>query len=155
MKKINIIALWILLGIFLLSIDIFIKNYIQSRYSLGQIENVTNFFNITNVHNYGAAFSLLNSFSGWQNYLLIIFALVIIFIIGKNFWNNYKNNVLSIFLIFIISGAIGNMWDRIYYKYVIDYVHFHFYNYSFPVFNFADILIFIGAIGLLIINFKK
>jgi len=69
------------------------------------------------------------------------------------------SNLSIISLGMIIGGTIGNLFDRILYKAVIDYLAFDIFKYSFPVFNLADIAITVGA-GLLLLsyfidNFKK
>jgi signal peptidase II len=68
---------------------------------------------------------------------------------------HYQEKLFSFSLMCILGGAIGNMLDRIFYQYVIDFIHFYMSVYSFPVFNFADIAISVGAIGLVISTFKK
>ena len=50
---------------------------------------------------------------------------------------------------FIIGGAAGNLYDRIFYGYVIDFIEFHYENLYWPIFNFADVAISIGVILLL------
>ncbi len=55
----------------------------------------------------------------------------------------------------IISGATGNLIDRLYYQAVVDFLDFHHHNYSFPIFNFADSFIFIGSCLLVLHDFLK
>ena len=50
---------------------------------------------------------------------------------------------------FVLAGALGNLYDRIYYGYVIDFIEFYYEDFSWPIFNVADIAISIGIILLL------
>ena len=60
------------------------------------------------------------------------------------------NNKTTIYYGMLIGGIFGNLLDRITRNAVIDYLHFTFFNYSFPVFNFADSMIVIGILLLVI-----
>lgn len=116
------------------------------------INIIKNFFRITYLQNNGAAFSIL---SGNRIFLILItlFSLILIyFILIKN---KKINNIESICYGSLIGGIIGNLIDRIRLGYVIDYLDFNFGNYQYPVFNFADILIVVSAITLLIISLKE
>ena len=55
----------------------------------------------------------------------------------------------------ILSGALGNVWDRINYGYVVDFIHFYYKSWSFPAFNIADIAISIGAFLLIVDAFLE
>ena len=115
---------------------------------------VNNFINFTLVYNYGAAFSFLSDQGGWQRYFFIAASLIIIFILFVLLIKTENYNKTS--LILIISGALGNLYDRISYGYVIDFIELHYDNFYWPIFNFADITISIGTMILLInIIFEK
>jgi len=58
-------------------------------------------------------------------------------------------------LVLVIGGALGNIWDRIYLGYVVDFVELHYGGYYWPVFNVADSAICIGAVLLVIDTFKN
>ena len=107
------------------------------------IKVLGNFFRITFLKNTGAAWSMLE---GKQIFLIIISIVFLIFMIKVilNDKRNTKFNILG--YSFIISGIIGNLIDRIIYRYVIDFLSFKIINYYFPVFNIADTLIVLGAI---------
>ncbi len=107
------------------------------------IKVLGNFFRITFLKNTGAAWSMLE---GKQVFLIIVSILFLIFMIKAilNDKRNTKFNILG--YSFIISGIIGNLIDRIIYRYVIDFLSFKIINYYFPVFNIADTLIVLGAI---------
>ena len=60
-----------------------------------------------------------------------------------------RSKISKIGASFIVGGALGNFTDRIRLGYVIDYIDFHVKSFNFPVFNFADVAIFIGSIVLM------
>lgn len=120
---------------------------------LGLTESITvinNFFYLTNVHNLGAAWSL---FSG-QRILLIVISMAALFFIFR--WiNDFKNNNKNIWAFsLLISGLLGNLFDRIIYGYVRDFLDFRFGSYNYPVFNLADTFIFCGVIVLILAIIK-
>lgn len=105
---------------------------------------IKNIFSLSYLENRGAAWGI---FQGKTNFLLIITVLVIIGIIYFIFKYKPKNKLIRISLSFIIGGAIGNMYDRLVNKYVVDFIYFHYKDvYSFPTFNVADISVVIGTI---------
>lgn len=116
------------------------------------INIIKNFFRITYLQNNGAAFSIL---SGNRIFLILITLLSLILIYFVLIKNKKINNIESICYGSLIGGIIGNLIDRIRLGYVIDYLDFNFGNYQYPVFNFADILIVVSAITLLIISLKE
>lgn len=120
---------------------------------LGLTESITvinNFFYLTNVHNLGAAWCL---FSG-QRILLIVIGMAALFFIFR--WiNDFKNNNKNIWAFsLLISGLLGNLFDRIIYGYVRDFLDFRFGSYNYPVFNLADTFIFCGVIVLILAIIK-
>ena len=143
MKKITLISL---ICIFIDQITkLIIKNTINLHSSIILIKN---FFSLTYVKNYGAAWSIL---SGSRIFLIII-ALVSLFLIYNYFIKDKNLSKLEIITYgLLIGGIIGNLIDRIIFGYVIDFFDFLIFNYNFPVFNFADIFIVVSA-GLIIID---
>lgn len=103
---------------------------------------IKNFFSLSNVHNYGAAFSILY---GNRIFLIIVSIFALVFV----YYFMLKNKDLSKLDIAIysllIGGILGNMFDRIVYGYVVDFFDFHIFGYDFPVFNIADICIVISV----------
>ncbi len=140
-----------------LLLDQIIKLVVMNNMELHQeIKIIPNFFSLYYVENPGAAFSIL----GNQTLLLIIVSVVCLILIKEYIKKEKELSNLSIISLgMIIGGTIGNLFDRILYKAVIDYLAFDIFKYSFPVFNLADIAITVGA-GLLLLsylidNFKK
>src|SRR5690349_8977503 len=88
---------------------------------------VYSFFSLTLAFNKGAAFSFLDHASGWQTWFfgLLAFFVSIGILIGLKFIAR-KQQLLGIALCLILGGALGNLWDRIHYGYVIDFLDFHY-----------------------------
>ena len=110
------------------------------------LEVIRGFFRITYTCNDGAAFSILKG----KRVFFIIMTIVVVFLIFYYLLKNKVYWVEKYSLLLIISGAVGNLIDRIMYGYVIDFLDFIIFGYDFPVFNIADSFITIGAIGLII-----
>ena len=131
----------------LLLIDQFIKYIITNHMKLyDSITIIPKFFKIFYVRNTGAAFSILEN----QRILLMLISVIMIILIDR--FLKKEKNLKSIYIIpfgMIMGGIFGNLMDRILYHEVIDYLSFSFHKYSFPVFNFADMMITIGMIILI------
>lgn len=107
------------------------------------INIIDNFFNITYVRNNGAAWSILSG----NTLLLIFISLIALVLIYYYFIKDKKLTKLeNISYSLLIGGTIGNLIDRIFRGYVIDYFDFKIFGYNFPVFNLADICIVVGII---------
>ena len=138
-----------LISILCILIDQITKLIVTTNINLNNsITIINNFFSLTYVKNYGAAWSILSG----NRLLLIIIALISLFLIYNFFIKNKELKTLEIITYgLLIGGIIGNLIDRIIFGYVIDFFDFLIFNYNFPVFNFADIFIVVSA-GLLIID---
>lgn len=116
----------------------------------GDVVPIFSWFDFSLVHNTGAAFGFLNNQPGWQHIFFVILAVAVsitlVFFI-KQLKPNERH--LAIAYALIISGALGNVIDRIIYQYVVDFIHVFYVNYHFPHFNVADSAIFIGAVLLI------
>lgn len=142
MKRITIYSFVVIL------IDRIIKILIESFFKLG-VRNkiINNFFYLTYVKNEGAAFSILNG----QTLFLIFISVAALYLIYKFIKNDKNLKQISIIGYgLFIGGIIGNLIDRLFYRYVIDYLDFEFFGNRFAIFNFADMAIVVGAIILLI-----
>lgn len=136
--------LWITLLAIVL--DQWTKLAVLSSFDLYESIQITGFFNLTYVRNYGAAFSFLHDAGGWQRYFFTTIALVVSALI---LWWLYRSpkeqRLLPVAYSFILGGAIGNVIDRIMHGYVVDFLDFYVGTYHWPAFNIADSAIFIGA----------
>ncbi len=145
-KYINIILFIIVLVTLDQISKLLVVNYLNE-----EIVFIDNFFSFSYVKNYGAAFGL---FGGNILFLILITMLLIVYLSYDTYKNiNKKLNI--IFNILIISGALGNLIDRIFRHYVVDFISFILFNNQMPVFNIADILVTFGVIGLIFTIFKE
>ncbi|MCQ8877822.1 signal peptidase II [Pseudoalteromonas shioyasakiensis] len=141
---------WLWLSLLLLVADFASKTLVVNTMNLRDSIDILPFFNLTYVHNYGAAFSFLSDESGWQRWFLSIIAITIS---GLLIWWLKRlpasNKILCGAYSLVLAGAIGNLYDRMYYGYVIDFLHFYYESWHFPAFNIADSAICVGAALLL------
>ncbi len=135
----------IIITILYLFLDIITKR-IAVKY-ITDLTVIPGLFSLTLAKNTGAAFSILEGKS-------LALSLVSIFVVVYLVWL-VKNNKLSKLQLFgyslLLAGIVGNLIDRLCYRYVIDFIHFHISSYSFPIFNIADIGIVVGT-GLLLLD---
>lgn len=141
----------ILLGIMLIMLDQIVKIGIDNILVFGESHDIFRFFSITKIYNYGISFSILNG-SIWLIIIISILALVYLLKLKQEYLEKKIIN-LGMFLAFI--GGIGNLIDRLYHGYVIDYFHFHTSIVNFPIFNIADIYVSLGFIIIIIGIIKR
>ena len=137
-----------ILSFILIIIDVIIKVIVDKCMNIyDTIKIIPNFFNIMYVRNTGAAFSIMEN----SRVLFIVIGIIAIYLIWRFFIKDKQlNNYYIVIYSMLISGIIGNMIDRILYGYVIDYLSFNIFGYSFPVFNLADTFIVVSIIMLII-----
>jgi len=109
---------------------------------------------IVHARNYGAAFSFLNNAGGLQTWFFAAIAVVmsVVLLVWLRKSVGYEKQ-LSLALALILAGALGNLIDRVNYGYVVDFIWFHYQDWSFPAFNIADSAITIGAALLIMDSF--
>jgi len=130
-------------------IKLIISNFVSYQSS---INIVPNFFYITNVHNDGAAWSILSG----NVILLALLGVIALVLIYYFFLKDKTLSKLETFLYsLLIGGIIGNLIDRIFLGYVVDYIGVVLINYYFPIFNFADIGIVISILMMIILGTKE
>ena len=106
------------------------------------------YLNITLIWNEGIAFGLLNFEKNYLYNILTIFILTVIILI---LFMIIKTEGLKKFsLLLILGGALGNIFDRIFYKAVPDFIDFHIGNFHWFIFNIADIFISLGVIFMIL-----
>lgn len=124
-------------------IDIVSKSIIlRSGNVLFKKEVIKDFFYLDLQKNTGAAFSILE---GATIFFVVVGIFALIFI-HKYLLKEKLNTLKILSYSLLIGGIVGNLFDRIFFGYVVDFLSFKFGDYYFPVFNFADSFIVVGAI---------
>lgn len=143
-------ALWsVLLIVFAVTSDQYLKFLVESGMSYNQQIDLLPFLALYRTHNEGIAFSML---SWLHDGGLIAMTVAVIGFVAYLWWTTAADRVISrLGFVLIIGGALGNLIDRSVLGYVVDYILFHLPNWSFAVFNLADMYISIGA-GLIILD---
>jgi signal peptidase II len=150
LRKSFIISSLLVFSIFLL--DRLSKIYViyLDKKFLGSELLSSKFLNIRLIWNEGIAFGLLSFnekiFYNALTFLISIIILIIFFMLSKS------NGIKKFSLMMILGGAIGNIYDRIFYKAVPDFLDFHIGNFHWFIFNVADIFITLGVIFMIIIE---
>ena len=154
MNKINLKNFYLNLAIILI---VFIFDRITKLYilKLAEVEAsvdiyITPYLNLFLIWNKGIAFGLFSiDASIIYNSITILIGLIIITILFMMLKNN---NIQSYFFALIAGGALGNLYDRIVYSAVPDFIDLHFYGFHWFVFNVADIFITIGVFCLILVE---
>lgn len=136
---------WIVLLVFV--VDIATKQFMNEWLSYGRPVFVMPLLDFTLLYNKGAAFSFLADQSGWQRWFFTTVSAVVS--VALVFWLKSlpRQQVwLGVALALILGGALGNLFDRALYGYVIDFISVHWEDAYFPAFNVADSAITVGAI---------
>tara|TARA_B100001179_G_scaffold195247_1_gene153429 strand:- start:252 stop:752 length:501 start_codon:yes stop_codon:yes gene_type:complete len=154
MKKLSLkkLLIYFLIVNFIFFLDRITKIYILNLAEMnGSIDIfVNNFLNIILVWNSGIGFGLLSFEKAFIYNLitsLIIFINIIIVYLAIN-----SNNSKSYFFVMILGGSLGNLFDRIYYSAVPDFIDLNYNNFHWFVFNVADIFITIGILCLIFVE---
>jgi len=137
-----------------LVLDRLTKWIIESRVSFSETYRVIpGFFDIVNSQNRGVAFGILNdSTSQWRTTLLVLASIAAVIVVSAVLWNARRIDRLFLWgLALILGGAAGNVFDRIVWGRVTDFLLFYVGEYQWPAFNVADSAIVIGS-GLLLLD---
>ena len=142
---------WLTLSFVIIIIDQLTKFYVAQELILYHPIHIIPGFNLTLMHNTGAAFSFLSQAGGWQRWFFIGLTSVISLAIVIWMYGVPSNRRWLLFaLAFVLGGALGNLWDRVTLGYVVDFIEVYYKDMYWPAFNVADSAITIGAIMLII-----
>lgn len=137
---------WLWLSFVVLVLDQITKLAVAANMQLYQSIQVLPFFNLTYVHNTGAAFSFLSEAGGWQRWFFAVLAFVISVVIAVWLARLKRHEtLLAVSLALVLGGAVGNLIDRLAYGYVIDFLDVYYRDWHWPAFNIADSAITIGV----------
>lgn len=145
---------WLWVSFLALGLDQASKIAVDNSMQLYESISIMPFFNLTYVHNTGAAFSFLAHAGGWQRWLFAGLAFLISGAITVWITRLKQQEVLlAVALSLILGGAVGNLIDRVAYGYVIDFLDVYYQDWHWPAFNIADSAICIGVFLMLLESF--
>lgn len=137
---------WLWLSFLALILDQWSKQVVDGSMQLFQSIPIMPYFNLTYVHNTGAAFSFLSQAGGWQRWFFAGLALTVSVVITVWLARLKKHEtLLAVALSLVLGGAVGNLVDRLLYGYVIDFLDVYYQDWHWPAFNIADSAITLGV----------
>jgi len=145
---------WLWLSGAVVVLDQITKLWVSGTMRLYESIDLLPFFQLTYVHNEGAAFSFLSDAGGWQRWFFIVLSSVAV--IGITIWLARLPKMArwqAMSLALILGGALGNLIDRAAYGYVIDFLDAFYNDWHWPAFNVADSAITVGVAVMLIDSF--
>lgn len=140
---------YLLLVVSTLCLDRWTKFLVHSRFSLNEtISVIDGFFNITYVRNTGVAFGIFSTISSPVKvvFLSLFTAAAAVVVITYSLRSPVRDRHLQLALAFILGGALGNLYDRVRFGYVIDFIEVYYRDYRWPSFNIADSAITVGVL---------
>ena len=147
---------WTILSLVIIVLDQITKYIASANLIMFDPVPIIPMLNFTLMHNEGAAFSFLSDAGGWQRWFLsglaIIVSVILIVWIKKL---KPEEKALAISLSLILGGAIGNVIDRLYLGYVVDFIDVYYNDMHWPAFNIADSAISVGAVLMIILSFRS
>lgn len=142
---------WLGLTVVIIILDQISKRVILDTLALHEPVAVMPGFNLMLTYNTGAAFSFLSDAGGWQRWLFSGFAVIISAILLVWLYRLPRQaSWLACALALIMGGAVGNLWDRVQYGHVVDFIQVYYQQWYWPAFNLADSAITVGAVMLII-----
>ncbi len=160
---------WLWVALLVLVVDQATKLVANASLELHRPMDFIPGLNITLAYNRGAAFSFLSQSGGWQRWFFVVLAVVVSGFIVRWIYSLPKGDRwLAVALSLILGGAVGNVVDRIYLGYVVDFIDVYYVADSclpffyanggqchWPTFNIADSAIFVGAVMLVVDSFRR
>ena len=148
---------WLWLSFFVVILDQVTKALVVGSVKMQSSIQLLPILDIVYLENRGAAFSMLHDAGGWQRWFFIALALIVsvVLMLWLQRIRTSEQLILAIGLSLVLGGALGNVIDRVWHSYVIDFIYFHWKDWYFPAFNVADTAISIGAGCLLIDAFLE
>ena len=147
---------WLWLAVLVIVVDLGTKAMATAMLTYANPVPVLPSFNLTLLHNTGAAFSFLANADGWQRWFFVALALVVSVVLVTWLRKLKANETwIAIAIVLILGGALGNVYDRVVHGYVVDFLHFYWQDWHFPAFNLADTAITIGAAMMILDLFRK
>ena len=149
--KIQSLLPWsLILIVGLIIVDQIVKHWVTSNIPLnGSRTFIPGLLDLDNLHNTGAAWSMLEG----RQWFFAVITVIAIIVVAYLMWKNRRSAWIMTGLSLIMAGAVGNFIDRLSQRYVVDM--FALKNVNFPVFNVADACLTVGVFIMLIVVLKE
>ena len=144
--------------VILVILDYLTKYFVKTKFfPFTKINVINHLFNLVYVKNRGIAFGLLSTLPEYMRNIFLIWIPVVTCVVLFLYilFSKKMSKIATIGFVLIISGAIGNLIDRIFYGYVVDFLDFYFKSFHWPAFNFADSYISVGIFFIFLDTFVK
>ncbi|WP_270361138.1 signal peptidase II [Limosilactobacillus mucosae] len=150
MKKQSLLPWSLILIVGLIIVDQIVKHWVTSNIPLnGSRTFIPGLLDLDNLHNTGAAWSMLEG----RQWFFAVITVIAIIVVAYLMWKNRRSAWIMTGLSLIMAGAVGNFIDRLSQRYVVDM--FALKNVNFPVFNVADACLTVGVFIMLIVVLKE
>ncbi|WP_241610442.1 signal peptidase II [Rosenbergiella epipactidis] len=137
---------WLWVMVLVIVVDLSSKYWVMTSMQLHESRALIPFFNLFYAHNYGAAFSFLADKDGWQRWMFAAIAVAIAAsLLLMMYRSRAEQKLANIAYAMIIGGALGNLFDRAWHGFVVDFIDFYIGDWHFATFNIADCGICVGA----------
>lgn len=150
---------WLSVSGVVVILDQLSKWVVVSNMQLGDHIPLLPVFSWVRWHNEGAAFSMLSDSGDWKRWFFVTLAIgFTAFIVYELRQLTVKDRFMAFVYSLILGGALGNMIDRLFHGYVVDFILVHYQDWYFPAFNVADIALSCGAvlwIGFLLLDARR
>ena len=138
---------WLWLTVAVIALDQATKQWALAALVPYQPLDLLPSFSLTLMFNTGAAFSFLSEAGGWQRWGLSGLALLVSLVLVLWLWRLPRGQWRTgAALALVIGGAVGNLWDRVAYGHVVDFLDVYYQQWHWPAFNLADSAITLGAV---------
>jgi signal peptidase II len=143
---------WYWLALLVIGLDVLSKVWAVEQFKYGPaMQIIPGLLQFLYAENHGAAFSFLADAGGWQRWFFAAIAFGFSAVVILWLWRlPAEKRWEPCALALVLGGALGNLWDRIVFGYVRDFISVYYGSWSFPVFNVADMAISVGAAMLVI-----
>lgn len=150
LKKQSLLPWSLILIVGLIIVDQIVKHWVTSNIPLnGSRTFIPGLLDLDNLHNTGAAWSMLEG----RQWFFAVITVIAIIVVAYLMWKNRRSAWMMTGLSLIMAGAVGNFIDRLSQRYVVDM--FALRNVNFPVFNVADACLTVGVFIMLIVVLKE
>lgn len=150
LKKQSLLPWSLILSVGLIIVDQIVKHWVTSNIPLnGSRTFIPGLLDLDNLHNTGAAWSMLEG----RQWFFAVITVIAIIVVAYLMWKNRRSAWIMTGLSLIMAGAVGNFIDRLSQRYVVDM--FALKNVNFPVFNVADACLTVGVFIMLIVVLKE